>query len=130
MPYPSTITLDDASGDDSVFNVFDVKGQDVIRREQTSTASFPYDMAVRHNVAKSGGVEYDRHNIAFTKRINTADEPVSPQVSFTVAVPRVAEVTNQIMIDMVANLLDHLLNGALTTPWTSTNLDILLRGES
>jgi hypothetical protein len=50
-------------------------------------------------------------------------------VNFTVAVPRNALITDQIVFDQVANMLDFLMTGGLTT-LTTTNVQKLIRGES
>lgn len=129
MSFPSTITVDDASGDDVSYVLISPDASGSRRVDTASTPAAPATMLIRHNVSGKGSDAVDRHNVTFNRVITATPEPVTLVCSFTVAVPRNSAVTSTIVIDQIANLIDFLLAGGLATIADTANLVALLRGE-
>lgn len=128
----SNLTLDDADGTDVVFNLVSQDANGIKRVDVSTTRANLRVLNIRHTQSgstKSGFV--DRHLVQVVQTVPTAAGPsVDVVVNFTMNVPRVTEVTNQIVLDDVAIILDLLTDGALVNPMTSVALTQILRGES
>lgn len=131
MAFTSDLTLDDASGDDVVYRLVSQDSQGTRRIDVATTLSAPAYLAIRHSLAGKGADAVDRHLVQFTRTlVDSNGVPRTLTVNLTVAVPRNAVITSQIVKDQIMNLLDLMSDGALTTLATSANIDSLLRGES
>lgn len=131
MAFTSDITLDDASGDDVVYRLVGQDSQGTRRIDVATTLAAPAYLAIRHSQAGKGGDVVDRHLVQFIRTlVDSNGVPRTLTVNLTLAVPRNAVITSQIVKDQIMNLLDLMSDGALTTLATSANIDSILRGES
>lgn len=125
------LTLDDADGTDVTFNWVSSDSSGVKRVDVATTRSNQRVLDIRHTQSGKGSSIVDRHLVQVKQTVPRADgTTVDITVNFTMYVPRVSEVTNQLVLDDVAIVLDLLTDGALVNPMTSVNLAALLRGES
>jgi len=129
MSITSPIVVDDASGDDITYAR--VGGDTTSSRyiDVASTLSEPGLFEIKHNVQGTGASVIDRHLVSLKRTVVASPVPVSLTVNFTVAVPRNAVVTNQMVYDAVANVIDFVSAGGLAT-LTTTTIDSLLRSET
>lgn len=129
MSITTPIVVDDASGDDITFARIggDVSTSRFI--DVTSTMSEPNLFEIKHNVQGSGASVIDRHLVSLKKTVSASPLPVSLVVNLTIAAPRNAAVTNQMVYDCVANVIDFVSAGGLAT-LTTTTIDSLLRSET
>jgi len=129
MSIATPIIVDDASGDDVTFAR--VGGDTSSSRfiDVASTLSEPGLFEIKHNLQGSGASVIDRHLVSLKRTIAASPSPVSLTVNFTIAVPRNAVVTNQMVYDAVANVIDFVSAGGLAT-LTTTTVDSLLRSET
>lgn len=127
--FTATQTLDDASGDDVVYSLVSQDGTGTKRIDLASNLAAPCYLSIKHSSSGKGSAAVDRHLVQIAKTIDSTPDPVTLIANFTLAVPRDSVVTNQIVYDVVANLIDFLMTGGLTT-LTTTNIAGLLLGES
>lgn len=131
MAFTDDIVLDDVSGDDVTYRLVSRDGQGARRIDIATDLTQPAHMAIRHSTAGSGADAVDRHLVQFTRTINdSAGTPRTLTVNLTVAVPRNAAISTTIVKDQLANLVDLLSDGAVTTLASTNNISSLLRGES
>lgn len=131
MSFAADLVLDDASGDDVTYRLVSTDNQGTRRIDIATNLSAPAHLAIRHSTTGKGADIVDRHLVQFTRTIvDSNGSPRTLTVNLTMAVPRSAVITSQIVKDQVMNLLDLMSDGALTTLATSNNIDSLLRGES
>lgn len=128
--FTQTQTLDDASGDDIVYTLVSQSEDGTRRLDTASSLAFPGLFAIKHSVQGAGAAAIDRHLVSFSKTLAGATASRTCTANFTLAVPRDSVVTNQVVYDLVANLIDFLVDGGLATPMGTTALASLLRGES
>jgi hypothetical protein len=132
MDLSTDIVLDDADGSDVTFRrVASLpNGSDWI--DIATNLTEPGRMKILHSVNGKGVDTVDRHLIQMARtKIDTAGVPRTLTLNFTLSVPRSTAVTSQIVYDAVANMLDLLSDGALTTALADTDaVAQLLRGES
>lgn len=129
MALSDTQTLDDASGDDVAYVLLGRGETSAVRMDSASTPAEPGKLAIRHSLQGSGVSAIDRHLVQFTRTVDNDPGPITITANFTLAVPRHESVTNQIVYDLVANLVDFLSAGGMAT-LTTTTIEALLRGES
>jgi hypothetical protein len=129
MSISSPIVVDDASGDDVTFAR--VGGDTSSSRfiDVASNLAEPGLFEIKHNQSGSGATVVDRHLVSLKRTVAATPLPVSLTVNLTIAVPRNAAVTNQMVYDAVANVIDFVSAGGLAT-LTTTAVDSLLRGET
>lgn len=131
MAFTSDIVLDDASGDDVTYRLTSSDANGTKRIDIATTLAAPSFLAIRHSQAGKGADTVDRHLVQFTRTlVDSNGLPRTLTVNLTIAVPRNAVITSQIVKDQIMNLLDLMSDGALTTLATSANIDSLLRNES
>jgi len=131
MAFSADIVLDDASGDDITYRLTSTDASGSKRIDIATTLSAPAFLAVRHSQAGKGSDTIDRHLVQFTRTLADANGvPRTLTVNLTLAVPRSAVITTQVVIDQVANLLDFLMSGGFTTLASTANIDSLLRNEA
>lgn len=131
MSFAADLVLDDASGDDVTYRLVSTDNQGTRRIDIATNLSAPAHLAIRHSTTGKGADIVDRHLVQFTRTIvDSNGSPRTLTVNLTMAVPRSAVITSQIVKDQVMNLLDLMSDGTLTTLATSNNIDSLLRGES
>jgi len=132
MAFANDLVLDDASGDDITFTLVqtgDRTGNS--RHDISSTISTPRVLNIKHT--QSGNLKdgiVDRHLVQILHTVDGGSGPKQVSVNFTVTVPRDPAVTQGIVHDDVAIIVDLLTDGALVNPMTAVNLARLLRGES
>jgi hypothetical protein len=125
------LVLDTVSGADVTFKLIKSSENGTTRIDVATTAAAPALMQVKHSVQGRGTDAVDRHLVQFSRTVvDTAGKPFVITVNLTLAVPRNVAVTNAIVKDVVANLVDFLADGAIASLATTTNLDAILRGES
>lgn len=129
----ATLTLDDASGDESSYVLVKNNGDGTQRLDSATTLSEPRMLIIKHSTNGSGSSAIDRHLVQFSQTEETAGGLAkTATVNFTMAVPRDSVITNQIVYDLVSNLIDFISDGGFTSSGIAgtTNLAALLRGES
>jgi hypothetical protein len=127
------LTLDDADGTDTIFNLTSQDANGNRRVDTSTTRSNLRVLNIRHTQSgtPAKGNVIDRHLVQIVQTVPSATGPsVDITVNFTMNVPRVSDVTNQQVLDNVALILDLLTDGALVNPMTSVTMTALLRGES
>jgi hypothetical protein len=127
--FSATQTLDDASGDDVSYVLIKQDGTGTVRLDTATSLAAPSYLSIKHSTNGKGNSAVDRHLVQIAKTVDSTPEPVTLVCNFTLQVPRDSAVTSQIVYDVVANLIDFLMAGGLTT-LTTTTIDGLLRGES
>jgi len=129
MSITSPIVVDDASGDDVTFAR--VGGDTSSSRfiDVASSLAEPGLFEIKHNLQGSGAATIDRHLVSLRRTVAASPAPVSLVVNFTIAVPRNAVVTAQMVYDAIANVIDFVSAGGLAT-LTTTTVDSLLRSET
>lgn len=130
MAFSSTLTLDDMSGDDIAYVLTKTSADGTTRIDDQTTLSLPGLLNIKHSTSGNNGLAVDRHLVQLSRAVSATPSNVAVVANFTLAVPRNVAVTNQIIYDVVANILDFLMSGGLTTLASTTNIDALLRGES
>lgn len=132
MNFASDIVLDDADGTDITYRKISSLPAGSKWIDIATTLTAPGFMEILHAVQGKGAEAVDRHLLRFTRTLaDAAGVPRTLTLNFTLAVPRSAIITNQVVIDQVANLLDFLTDQGLTTPLADTDAVLsLLRGES
>jgi hypothetical protein len=123
-------TLDDASGDDVVFDLVYQNGFESRRINAVTTLALPEYLTIKHTSSGSGLSAVDRHLVQLAVSVDADPQPVTAIFNFTLQIPRVAEVTSAIVNDAVAKLIDFIVAGGLATPMSTTNVDKLLKNES
>lgn len=131
MAFPNDLVLDDASGDDVTFTaVGSAERGASSRHDVSSTISTPRVLNIKHTQVgnlKDGIV--DRHLVQVLHTVDGSSGAKQVSVNFTVTVPRDPAVTQQVVHDDVAIVVDLLTDGALVNPMTAVNLAKILRGE-
>lgn len=122
MAFSSTITLDDASGDDVVYVLVRTNNDGTSRIDQASTLALPQTMNIKHSSTGKQADAVDRHLVQFIKNIEATPANVPLVINVTLQVPRNIAVTNQHVLDVLANARNFLAVDA--------NVTALLRGES
>jgi len=130
MAFSSTITLDDATGDDIDYVLVKTNGDGTTRIDDATTLALPGFLNIKHSATGNNGSAVDRHLVQIIRSVDATPLPVQVVVNCTIAVPRNTAVTANHVIDAVSNLCDFLTSGGFTTMAATTNLDALLRGES
>ena len=132
MTFASDLVLDDADGTDVTYRLRATLPDGSQRIDIATDLRNPALLTIKHSSTGKGTDAIDRHLASFTRTLtDTNGKQVTLTVNFTLAVPRNSVVTNQIVYDQVANLLDFLSDGTLTTALSDTDaIQALLRGES
>jgi hypothetical protein len=129
----NNLSLDDATGDEVVYNLISQDGTGTRRFDISSTVSEPRGLAIKHTVQGTGADAIDRHLVQFTDtKLSTSGKPRSAIVNVTIAMPRDSVITAAMVHDLVANAVDLLADGGFTGSGLAgtTNLAAILRGES
>lgn len=130
MALSDSLVLDDVSGDDVTYSKIAPLGGGSRRIDVATTAASPAILAIKHSATGKGADAVDRHLVQFTRTLpDTNSVPRTLTVNFTVAIPRNAVITQTIVMDQIANLIDFLMSGGLTTLASTANIEALLRGE-
>lgn len=124
------ITLDKQDGTDVVYRLINQDGTGSRRIDVTTNLSAPKLMTIRHSSQGKGSDAVDRHLVSLTQTVSGSAAPRTLTCNFTVAVPRDAAVTAQMVKDLITNLVDFLADGSVASLATMTNVDAILRGES
>jgi hypothetical protein len=127
--FDATLVLDDASGDDVTYVLNKQDGTGSERMDQASTLAEPAVLRIKHSVTGKGSAAVDRHLVQIARTEADSSSSATAIVNMTLTVPRSSLITNQIVYDMVANLLDFVMAGGLST-LTTTNIAKLLLNES
>lgn len=132
MNFTADIVLDDADGTDVTYRRIGSLQNGSKWIDTATTLTAPCLMEILHNVTGKGADAVDRHLVRFARTIaDAAGVPRTLTINFTLAVPRSAVMTAQVVYDQVANLLDFLTDQALTAGLSDTDcIASLLRGES
>jgi len=127
--FDASLALDDASGDDVTYVLNKQDGTGSERMDQASTLAAPAVLRIKHSVTGKGKDAVDRHLVQIARTMADSTHSATLVGNFTLNVPRDSLMTNQIVYDLVANLLDFIMAGGLTT-LTTTNVAKLLLNES
>jgi len=131
VSFTDDIVLDDVSGDDVTYRLVTRDGNGSRRIDIATDLTQPAHLSIRHSVAGAGANAVDRHLVQFTRTINDSTGiPRTLTVNLTMAVPRNAVITAALVKDQLANLVDLLSDGAVTSLASTNNISSLLRGES
>jgi len=132
MNFTTDIILDDADGTDVTYGRVGSLQNGSKWIDKATTLTAPGLMNILHNVTGKGADAVDRHLVQMTRTLaDAAGVPRTLTLNFTLAVPRSAVMTSQVVYDQVACLLDFLTDQALTAGLADTDcIAALLRGES
>jgi len=129
MAFDAAVVVDDASGDDVTYNLTATGPTGTTRLDAATTLAAPGVMKISHSVTGKGKAAVDRHLVQFARTLTDSTSEATLVCNFTLQVPRNTLITEQIVFDQVANCLDFLMAGGLST-LTTTNVQKLIRGES
>lgn len=129
MAFDAALVLDDASGDDVTYNLTSTGVQGTTRLDAATTLAAPGMIKISHTTTGKGKAAIDRHLVQCSRTLVDSTSEATLVVNFTIAMPRNTLITEQIVYDQVANLIDFLMSGGLST-LTTTNVQKLIRGES
>jgi len=125
------LVLDRADGTDVTYRLTTPGDPNGSRRiDISTTAQAPNVLNIKHSATGRGASAVDRHLIQFQRTVQTPTGPVQLTTNVTVAVPRVSEVTTQMVKDQITNMIDLLTDGSIANLATSANLEAILRNES
>lgn len=124
------LTLDKADGTDVVYRLTQNMPDGTRRIDIASTLALPATLVIKHSTTGKAPNVVDRHLVQLNKTLATATGSVTLNANFTLTIPRDAVVTNLEVHNVIANMLDFLLDATLSTDTTFVNVDALLRGES
>lgn len=133
MSLTDTLTLDDASGDDVVYNLVSRDSTGTVRRDIATSNVSPGLLSIKHSVSGSGLNTVDRHLVQFTRTVPDSENvPRTAVVNLTLAIPQASVITSTIVNDLIANLVDLISDGGFTGSGFAgiTNITALSRGES
>lgn len=133
MALTDTLTLDDATGDETSFVLLYRDQNGTKRVDSASTLSEPRTCVIKHSSSGTGTNIVDRHLVQFTQlEQDAAGVDRTAIVNLTLAVPRSSVITNAIVIDLVSNLIDLIADGSFSSAGIggTTNLTALLLGQS
>jgi len=130
MALANDLVLDDVSGDDVTYRLINQDATGARRIDLATTLQSPGMFTIKHSLTGKGVQAVDRHLVQISRTIQTSSGPVAAVFNFTMAIPRAAEVTPTVVKDAVANLVDFLADGQITSLATTANLEALMRGES
>jgi len=132
MTFSDDLVLDDADGTDITYRLTSRDGNGSKRIDIATDLRNPGLLRISHSVSGKGADAIDRHLVQLTRTLtNTVGIQRTLTANFTLAVPRDTVITNQIVYDAVANILDLLSDGGLTTALSDTDaVQSLLRGEA
>jgi len=127
-------TLDARDGSNQTYALIGADAVSSKRIDTASTLAEPKLLAVKHSTAGVGAAAVDRHLVQVTTtKTNTAGVPRTGTVNMTIAMPRDVVITENDILDCVANIVSLVCGGAFsaTTGFSSTTaITQLLRGES
>jgi hypothetical protein len=133
MALTDTLTLDDATGDETAF-VLLFKDQNQTKRiDSAGTLAAPRTCVVKHSSSGKGTNIIDRHLIQFTELVqDAAGVDRTAVVNLTMAVPRSSVITNAKVIDLVSFLVDLICDGSFSSSGIggTVNITALLQGQS
>jgi len=120
--FNSNLSINDASAVAKSFNLVFQNGTETRRQDTATDHITPRVMVVRHSESTRNGITTQRHNVLFSKRVETAEgEFVDAVCSVALTVPQDGAVTQAIVDDLIAFAKNFLTTGNTTQ---------LLRGES
>lgn len=127
-------TLDGRAGADQTYALLSQSESGTRRLDTASTPAEPKSLVIKHSVAGSGLNAIDRHLIQVsTTKLDTAGVPRVGIVNLTMSVPRNTAITQTMIEDALANIVNLVCAGAFsTTTGFASNSVItqILRGES
>jgi hypothetical protein len=132
MTFATDLVLDDADGTDVTYRLRSTTADGSQRIDIATDLRNPALLVIKHTTSGKGIDAVDRHLVQFSRTLtDTNGKPATLTINTTLNVPRNSVITNQIVYDQVANLLDFLSDGALSSGLTDTDaVTALLRGES
>jgi len=133
MALSDSLTLDDASGADVAYVLLGRDETTSRRLNTASTASEPNVLAIKHSVAGKNSSTVDRHLVQFSwTKLDSAGNPKTAVVNFTMAIPRASVITTAMITSMVSNLVDLISDGGFTESGLAgtTVITAINRGET
>jgi len=131
VPISDTLTLDGQSGADDVYLLRSRTANGAIRIRSGSTLYAPTLMRIEHSTVGSNPV-VDKTYVQFQETVEDSSGKTYQQAAaLTLTRPRApGAVGAETYANLVANLIDFLMDGTLTGYATHANLDNLLIGNS
>lgn len=129
MSITSPIVVDDASGDDVTYTKIGGDTSSSSFVDLASTQAEKGLIQIKHGSTGKGAAVVDRHLVSLTRTVSATPAPASFTINLTIAADRNVAVTNQMIYDGVANVIDFVSAGGLAT-LTTTTIDALLRSET
>lgn len=132
MSFTDDLVLDDADGTDITYRLTGRTASGSRRIDIATDLRNPAFLRIEHTLSGKGAGAVDRHLAQLSRAVtDSTGVQVVGTVNVTINVPRNEAFTNQMVYDLVANMLDFLSDGALTTALSDTDaVASLLRGES
>lgn len=124
------LTLNNAVTGTTVFRLTNQLSDGSRRIDVASSLALPSTLTIKHSLTGKSPAIIDRHLISLSKTVAAAIGSATMTANFTLAIPRDAAITALIIHDVIANFLDFLNDGAVTTYSNTLNVDAVLRGES
>lgn len=120
--FSQNLTIADAAAANKTFNLVFQDGFETRRIDSSTDLTNSRMMIIRHQTSGKNGITTNRHNLLFTKKLESADgDTLIPSVSVAISVPEDAVVTQGVIDDLIAFAKNFLTVGNTTS---------LLRGES
>lgn len=120
--FSQNLTIADAAAANKTFNLVYQDGQETRRIDSLTDLTNQRMMIIRHQTSSRNGIATNRHNVLFTKKLESAEgDTLLPSVSVAISVPEDVAVTQGIIDDLIAFAKNFLTVGNTTS---------LLRGES
>lgn len=133
MSFTDTLTLDNATGVDTVYALITRDNTGTKRLNTATSLTEPDNLVIKHSSSGVGANAIDRHLIQFSRtNVDAVGVPRTAIVNFTIAQPRSAALTNAEVIDLVSNLIDLISDGTFSGSGIGGTVALtqLLRGES
>lgn len=132
MAITDTLVLDDPTGTDCTFDLINRSGYQSRRLDRASTLVEPRELFISHTTSvDKDAITTDRHLVSFRKvLVNSKGVPVQAQVNLTMPIPRDIIVSESVVLGLVANLIDFITDGAMTTWTTQSNVKDILKNAS
>lgn len=126
------LTLDDQSGDATVYELRRYLSDGSERILGVSTLTEPQYIVIQHTTSGAGPSQVHRHLVSGRKTVvDSNGVPRQGTVNVTFSQP-VSGITNQMLIDLFANLVDLLTDGGFGDSGMTgvTNVTAILQGQS
>lgn len=112
----SNLSLNNAAAASKTFVLISQDGTGTVRVDNSTTASQPRKLTIRHTASGKGASAVDRHLLQFsTEKLDAAGNTHVATVNLTMAIPRASAITQTDIDDLVAFVKNFLAVGANVT---------------